>query len=81
MIIIIVMIIVMIIIIIIIIIHIIIIIIIIIQIIIIITIIIINPRQNENSIIQIILSILCSLNINWKRNYEDYDVLICFTGS
>ena len=56
-------------------------IIIIIQIIIIITIIIINPRQNENSIIQIILSILCSLNINWKRNYEDYDVLICFTGS
>ena len=61
--------------------HIIIIIIIIIQIIIIITIIIINPRQNENSIIQIILSILCSLNINWKRNYEDYDVLICFTGS
>ena len=79
MIIIIVMIIVMIIIIIIIIIHII--IIIIIQIIIIITIIIINPRQNENSIIQIILSILCSLNINWKRNYEDYDVLICFTGS
>ena len=56
-------------------------IIIIIIIIIIITIIIINPRQNENPIIQIILSILCSLNINWKRNYEDYDVLNCFAGS